>query len=690
MGVLGRALARESEVLKTNFRSVPGIVEWVNRVFEKIIVERGPYQAAYSDMAAHRKDEPGLPPPVSVLQPADEEIFSARVPAQRAIEANHIAALIERLAAPGAYQVYDKNEKAMVPLSYRHVAVLYFTRPGEPDQWLAPFQDRGIPFVTDLGQSFFMRDEVAAVHLALRAIEDPSDSLALFGALRGPLFGFDDEELFLFKQAGGAMDYRAGAGGINEKIEAAFGHFRAWHRERNLMPIAQTIGRVLSITGARLGALVSRKDDMGVMNLDRLLGHARAYQELPGADFSGFVARLSAIAELEAEAREPITLDPDDDFVRFSTVHSAKGLEFPVVIVANMNTRAERKAGKVLVDRLDKKRAAVKAGAFRSGGYDEMAAEEEEHEFEQAKRLFYVAATRARDALILSVFPPLKPDTIKETEAGDKDKKKKSRFIDLLPDQLKSWAPEFFGKEAEGVFFWDPASLALQPPGTAREKSRGPEKGVVGLEEFIASRERVLDRAAQGIEIRTATGQREEPREVVTPEGAIKDLPAPASAPGMRMGSLVHEIMERTDLAASAPDRALINSLTAAAGLQGREAEAERLVKNLWASAPVRRAAASGLWQKEIPYCVWIANVSHEGKMDLAFRESGRVVVVDYKTDDVSAEDALSKVEEYRQQGEEYRQAAMRATGAGEVEVWFVFARPGVAVALVGRAGDKQ
>jgi ATP-dependent helicase/nuclease subunit A len=672
------SLKRKPEVLETNFRSVPGIVEWVNRLFEKIIIERAPFQAAYSPMIAFRPAAKGLPPPVSALHPADEEIFSARAGQRRVIEANHVAALIESMVGSGRYRVRDKDH-GLVPLKYQHVAVLYFTRPGEPEAWLNPFISRGIPFVTDLGREFFLRDEVSSVLLALRAIEDPSDSLALFGALRGPLFGVSDLALFQFKCGGGKLDYRESAEKQSPEIEAAFQLLRELHLARQQRPIAVTIERLLAATGARLSSLVSSRSDLGVMNLERLLASARSFQELQAAGYSGFVSHLAEIADLELTSREPVSLDPDEDFVRMSTVHGAKGLEFPVVIIANLDTALVKDRNdhpRILAEWTGEKKAAARFGPFKSSGYESMEATDREHLLEESKRLFYVAATRARDALVLSVFPPSRPDPEKAGAAEPKLVK----YLDLLPERLRAWDPERTARTEDKVYYWgrDELKLELKEGSEKATMSAPRDVDVIG---FRKKREQVLREASKKLVVKTATGERERAERDYSGEES-EERRAPARDEGMRIGSLVHQIMEELDLGKASAAAEAIAAACDGAGLAHRKAEVLSLVNSILASPPVRRAAKSGSAHREAPYCVWSGEEVHEGKMDLVFREDDRMVVVDYKTDAVAEEEAAARVEDYRAQGEEYREAVKQAAGCARVEVWFVFARAGKSVEM--------
>lgn len=646
-------VGRPVEELTVNFRSRPEIINWVNREFSRLIVRQEKIQAEYRAMSPGRKAETlarGPLPPVSALLPPDPETVGPNLPEIRREEAERLAELIAHLVWSKRYEVYDPDLKAFAPISFRHIAVLYFLRPQDPARWLQPFLDLELPLVSDLHQNFYAKDEVSALLFCLRAIDDPGDALSLFGALRSFLFGFSDEELFLFTRAQGKLDYREPVPPGFPELGRAFEFLSELHKERNRRPARETLEQLFQGTGARISATGALKNDLSLVNLERVLGQARAFEAEPLSDFSRFISVLAAVADLELASPEPISLDPDEDFVRFSTVHAAKGLEFPVVILANFSAQMKTEAPGLLADRAGEGTAAAKIGDFRSPGYERMAEEEKLHLQEQAKRLFYVAATRARDALIVSAFfPP--------------EKNAEKRFVSLLPPDFLLHDPDRFGTERDQVFYWDPKILVST---TGPAKGRAKKKTAAGrpsLEEFMARRAQVL--AAAGRDLRVIRGSQAKTESAGAGAGQ-----AEKETGGRKLGLLVHELMEQIDLRGEPELERLCAARAKAAGAPESADEVYRHVKNCLASAPVKRAVVAGQMQREVPYCVWIGDEAHEGRLDLVFREGDKIVVVDYKTD--RAPQAAGQLAEYRK-------AVSRAVG-GEIEVWLVFSGPGEAV----------
>jgi ATP-dependent exoDNAse (exonuclease V) beta subunit len=237
---------------------------------------------------------------------------------------------------------------------------------------------RAIPHVLVGGRSFHAREEVAALRNAAAAIEYPDDALAIFAALRGPFFGLSDDELLV-------------GDGPAAEARALLAELRA---TRNQVPIADTLARLLAATRAHAGLALWPNGEQALANVARVLDKARRFDGAGATSFRAFVRWL------EAEVEGADAVDEGADGVRIMTVHRAKGLEFPVVVLGDpaapaaprLPTRhmdaarrlwVEPLAGCVPVELLENAEAARAA------------------DLAEARRLAYVAATRARDLLVL-------------------------------------------------------------------------------------------------------------------------------------------------------------------------------------------------------------------------------------------------------------------------------------------------
>ena len=216
---------------------------------------------------------------------------------------------------------------------------------------------RRVPHVLVGGRSFHEREEVLALRNALAAIEWPDDELSVYATLRGPFFALGDDALLAFRHAQhGALAIRCGA---LEDSDAQPAHAptsprrspssAALHRGRNRRPIADTIARLLEATRAHAGVAIWPTGEQALANILRVLDLARRFEAAGATSFRAFVTRLEDDAERGGAAEAPV-VEEGTDGVRIMTVHKAKGLEFPVVILVDPTAPRPREQPSRYVD----------------------------------------------------------------------------------------------------------------------------------------------------------------------------------------------------------------------------------------------------------------------------------------------------------------------------------------------------
>ena len=425
-----------SIALSTSFRSVPAIQRLVNRAFAPLMgtarnadgatrtAERGdgPVRPGYVSLAPHRPDEPSQPAVVALPVPSPYG-YRGRM-TRRAIEMSlpdAVGAFIDWLVRESGWTVTERragaaadgNGAERVAVDARHIAVLF----RRFDSWGAdvtrPYVDaletRGIRHLLVGGRSFHEREEVGALRTALAAIEWPDDELSVFATLRGPLFAVDDETLFAYRHRFGRLHAfrippEAAAGNVEDAepflpIADALELLGRLHRRRNDVPIARTVGQLLEETRAHAAFVMQRAGEQVLANVLRIGELARDYEAGGGLSFRGFIEHLSDEAAGRQAGEAPI-LEEDSDGVRVMTVHGAKGLEFPVVILGDPTAGLYRATAGRFID------SAHGLCALRLAGWSPLdlldhQQEEVERDREEGVRLAYVAATRARDLLVV-------------------------------------------------------------------------------------------------------------------------------------------------------------------------------------------------------------------------------------------------------------------------------------------------
>ncbi len=634
--------------ISQNFRSVPPIVDWVNETFARIIEppDVGRYQPRYEPIAAARE---GAGPSVIDLdlELADGEWNVTDI---RRVEAEAIGRLIHELIAEERL-VLDQATKETVPLSYRHIAVVY---PGTTgiDFYEETLRREGIPYIIEGGKLYYTRQEVRDIASALWVVENPYDPVALVAILRSPLFGFSDEELFLFRESGGSFCYLDPGVVETEQFEDIFSAFRLLvnlRAERNASGPAAVLRTLLRETNFLEFCLSRPSGEQRVQNIRKILQNARGFEQR-NLSFRSFARWLKDRETfVTAEAESPL-VEEDEDAVRLLTIHKAKGLQFPVVVLANLSQQRSRK-GSLVVERGGDFQFKTGGGLGTSRFQDAVEAEERREEAESA-RLLYVAATRAGDALVV----PRLPET--------KRKSKERSYYQLLE-------PGLAGGEAVGLV--EHRVLSGLPPltGSLRPFRKKPRTG--GARErgrWIEMRERLVRRAA-GTEV------------LITPSGEAghETFAAPDGRVGRAeesrlFGLAFHHLMEMVDPSVES----VADSAVRASAERFRLGEAGglgRLAERTLRSDLLAEARSSGHIHREVPFTLLREGFVVEGRIDLMYRMEGRWRIVDYKTDDPPPDGIDSRFEAYRGQGMLYALAASRIVGEPVESVFFFFVRSG-------------
>ena len=642
-----------------NFRTLPGIVDWVNAAFRPIMGdEETELRPAYADIVAGREDATAGEK-VLVLA-AGHGLAEPSIGEVRQAEADAVVGLLSGLESRG-WTVRDPATKQDRPARLGDVTVLFKTY-AAIGVYEDALRESGLPYRVEGGRSYFQRPEIHDVVSALRAVDVPGDALAVYAALHSSLFGFSDDELYAFFAAGGRFDPYADVPEGFEQFGVALGLLRDLHADRMTQSIKSVVDRLVRDT--RLLEVLAA-DGAGAQaegNLGKLLQLAEAFSEEDGATFHAYVRKLVELQSRADEGESPV--GEAGQFVRLMSIHKAKGLEFPIVVLAD--TCGQPRGvfyNDVFVDRDDRRLLFGfeaqphdgSTGAARCalpGDAALRAREADAHAFESL-RLLYVAATRAGDRLIVPLVEGYKPP--------------KGSFMAEL-------RPHLTGGLGGGSAF--ACTLEVTPPDAP--SSRAPatlSRGLIAArDEWMRLRAAALARAGQA-DLITSPSRLEllDRPDTDTATDVGEWVPNPQA---LALGDLVHGIMEAVPLDDVGALSAIADAASGLAGVPHLAARATELATACWHSGPVRSAAAVRHW-RELPVSVVLDEVLLEGYADLVYETAGGYVVVDYKTDRDA--DLTAAVRRYELQLGAYAVALEAATGAQVGEAWVVMAAGGTA-----------
>jgi len=739
----------EAAELARNFRSRPAILKVLDDAFGELHGEAHvPFEPGRDDPS-----ERGGPLVELLLTDADaveawpEELLASLpggTPARRA-EARVVAERIARMV----------REEGVPPGDI----VVLLRSAGDAAVFERAIEEQGLSTLASGGRGYWGRQQVADLCAYLAALVNPRDEPALFGMLASPLVGVSADGLAVIARSAGqgkrwwslerAFCERepdaAPVAELPEADRAALESFCPWfaaeRRQAPLRSLDELLERVIERTGYDLHVLNlpgGRRRWANVLKLKRL---AAGFEARRGRDVRGLIDL--ATAELEAGAREadaPVELG-DASSVRLMTIHAAKGLEFPVVVVADLGRQPPRRQPDLLVDdkRVALRLKTVDGHSAPALGWEQMRDRRLQAEAEEELRILHVAMTRAEERLVLSgacnpgdlLLAPepgaapvrwlagrLAPSLLALGEEGeppaepfdddpDPDRDPADRRVRVWvrrePPASAPGAPASVAEEALGPGRAEPqeagpGQLALDvggpEPARAAEGSVAPDDEAVAVEpEAIV---RVDHLSYSSLERYKRCPYRWYLERVLgLPEDEADPLKAgatatPAGLEGRMRGTLAHELLEALDLRASSPpDADAVRAVGARHGLELTDeqvADLQALVGTFIDGDLLPRLASAVEVRREHVFTVALGDERAPvltGAVDVvAFDADGRALVVDYKTDilEEGADPERLVEDRYAAQRRIYALATL-ASGAPQVEVAHVFLAAGGAVA---------
>lgn len=729
--------------LSTNFRSRQPVLNVVNRVFR----DEALLGSELLELTSGR--EPGEPRqgrtvPRGTLGPAAELVLLEKEAGEdwREQEARASAECVERLVRAEGWKQRD-------------VVMLFHSTRGI-DAYAEELEKRGLGAYVVGGRNYYASEEVGDVLSLLSLLVNPHDDLALLTVLRSPFVGVADDVLYLLREKAGR---RRSAGRRpflwTALLAIAKGQELPGATEDEVASLRDLAAGVFELRGRMgtpgLGGFVeqtlNRFDyDLAVLrapqgrrrfaNLRKLMRLADEFESVEGPDPASLVAYLRERGELAAKEGNAAILAEGEDVVRLMTIHQAKGLEFPVVLVVGLGSEGGGREGSGMHVGLRGEvgfRLKLEDGpgspTVEYGPVEAIIEEASRREAEELLRKAYVALTRAEERLVLvgtrgiagtallhyleGLFQlPPAPDL----EAPGRRAAPDSRAASDLRE-----SPRADESEGDGFYPWEGIDLRVRSvaalPATdapIRPVHAPPMRGTAAPEppafvDRLAPKAPVKSVSFSSLSLYQACPRRYflesvlglgefDARGGAAPEGAAAEaqpefddgaggqgLPGTPGADGAGgvsgrdVGVVVHQMLEEAELARAEPSEAALAHLAARAlerhGLLGEPHIAHtsvRLACAFWRS-PVATHPGLAAGGKEVPFVFAHRGFLVRGIFDLLLEEGrGAWHILDYKTNRLGDGGRAEAVKHYRLQAAIYALAALQA-GKEQARVSFLF-----------------
>ncbi len=703
----------EALELSGNFRSRPEVIGAVNAIGERLLGDD--YRPLRVGAPPQHGAPPGDGPAVELLLTGrddwdGEEIelepaIDARTPLNQLAEARFLAGRLRELTDAGV----PRGEMVVLLRAFTHL-----------DAYEDSLERAGLrPYVVG-GRGYWSQQQVADVCALLATIANPLDDQALFGSLASPACGVSPDTLWLLRAAAGkgrsiwrTIEYAAGLGEVElddpqrlEQIPTAerellnrFAETMVALRARApFLPLPDLIDAAVAETGYDLAVLMRPAGEARFANLRKLMRLAAEYETGEGRDLRGLLDFLAARAEADGDA-QAATAAEGHDGVRIMTIHSAKGLEFGVVAVPQLSRSLLAGSHTPLLTlgheaeepRVGMQLRRLGAPSLNLFAHRELREEGRRRDAEEELRLFHVAATRARERLILSGV--VRPEAPREVSTG-------GAVVERIV-------------EAFGVDRAEDSEVQIPPPQARDGLDQSFPMSALAVRVNLASAEQaaLLAGVRRGTPRPSIWASARPPCSITTPRprplgpsptprsppttrtavrllsgggrqkanGEVEDVAAPAQGDGTARGRAVHGLLEwSANRGWLEPPVEVVSRFAAAEGLSTEAAGIQSLLDPLraWLGCDLftERVRSADRSRAEISISMPLAGTLLRGSIDLLVeREGNAPLILDYKTDHLGDQGPEERASHYQVQRDIYALAVSDARDCEEVEVAYVF-----------------
>ncbi len=623
----------DTEVLSANFRSSRPVLDWVNHVFGQVIQHRVDVQPAYQALDGCRSQwlDHGS---VTVLGADEHQDLSSGKRAEE-LRWREAADAAEAVATALHQQWLVSDGDGLRPCRPGDITILLPARTSLPALETA-LRARHLPYRAENSSVVYTTTEIRHLMLALRAADDATDQFTLVAALRTPLYGCSDVELYDWRSSGGRWSIWADAptGLDDHPVASSLAHLRSLAERSTWLTPADVLAALVD-ERRLLDVALDQPDARDVWRRVRyVIDQARAWSDAGGHGLRRYLAWVRLLAS-ESRNADTILPEHDDDAVRIMTVHAAKGLEFPITVLSGLTTSPRRQYANSVVWHRDTWTISSKDS---DEVYDDFAPLDEQMSDAERHRLLYVACTRAVDHLVVSLhrlpgetaIAPTATNASVLHAAGAADVS--SGALPLVADPGRYEAPRPLPSDLP----WADVEVWSRERDEAFERAR---------------RVRTISatRLAAGIPTSADHSTLADPG--LDKEAVDLDLPPwQRGRYGTAVGRAVHAVLQFADLRTGADIDRHAAAQCAAEGILGMDDIVAALARSALA-APVVRAALDRPHHRELFVAAEVGGRVLEGYVDLFIETEDGGLIVDYKTDQWPDDgERTHRIERYRRQ----------------------------------------
>jgi ATP-dependent helicase/nuclease subunit A len=602
--------------LQSNFRSQPSLTESINKIVSKVM-QKDETQAPYVDIFASRKNYSKDSFELALAQGAE----NAMTDDLRQIQADFIAGWIESNCGKSLF-------KGGSPIRLRDIAVL-FRSTTSLNIYLEALKRRQVDYIVEENKYFYSTQEITDLLNLLKAVINPDDKISLVGVLRSPLAGLTDSDIYGLKVKN-LLDYRKEVPSQFSTVGEFYRKLRRFHKNFRQLPLNEFIHNVIEQTRALEVLSAAYNAEQTIANIFKFVSIISKSVNITTEVLDGL---LDASKDFRKKTREGESSLADDflDAVNVMTIHKAKGLEFPVVIIADINSqpRGNAKKNEFLYDWYSGN-CGFAAGGFKDITMADLQEKEKKHSLSEEVRNFYVALTRAKDKLIL---------------VGNKQKPKSASMADFLDKSLAFADVEgdCASVEIDGLKY--PIKVTYIKEGNFKAAKRVKEK--VKIEDAkkwrLVWQKRINDFSETG------------KREIFTSATAARrkiqkkfDVFSETAAGARLLGTLCHKILENHKFGSAFSLNAVENTLKFLAQQDSRKYNLKeigrvchKILSKFALSGKYREISNSKIIARELPFD-YTDKISGRmtivrGIIDLVIEKDNKITIIDYKSEAVGA-----------------------------------------------------